>query len=56
MRELARMCRHGSAFTDPRNVGEASSVADITEAKELFGYRAPNRIQEYLDTDPSLLS
>ena len=56
MLDLARMCRHHSAFTDSRNVGEASSIADVTRAKELFGYTAPNRIQSYLDTDPSLLS
>ena len=56
MLDLARMCRHHSAFTDSRNVGEASSIADITEAKILFDYVAPNRIQSYLDMDPSLLS
>jgi len=56
MLDLARMCRHHSAFTDSRNVGEASSIADVTRAKELFGYTAPNRIQSYLDTNPSLLS
>ena len=56
MLDLARMCRHQSAFTDSRNVGEKSSIADITMAKELFDYKAPNRIQSYLDTDPSLLS
>jgi nucleoside-diphosphate-sugar epimerase len=56
MIDLARMCRHDSAFTDPRDAGSTSSIADVTEAKELFGYKAPNRIQSYLDTDPSLLS
>ena len=56
MVDLAQMCRHHSAFTDSRNVGESSSIADPTEAEELFDYKAPNRIRSYLDTDPSLLS
>ena len=56
MIDLARMCRHHSAFTDRRDVGETSGIADVTKSKELFGYTAPNRIQSYLDTDPSLLS
>jgi len=56
MLDLARMCRHQSAFTDRRDVGETSGIADVTMAKELFDYKAPNRIQSYLDTDPSLLS
>lgn len=47
--DLARMMRHHFAFTDARVVGVDSNVADITRAVALFDYRAPSRIQKYID-------
>jgi UDP-glucose 4-epimerase len=54
--DLAKKFGHSYAFTDNRNVGTDSNIADITKAKELFEYTAPNRIHSYIHTQPNLLS
>lgn len=56
MIDLAKKFAHSYAFTDSRNTGTDSSVADITRAKELFNYQARDKIREYIDTRPDLLS
>ena len=56
MIDLAKKFAHSYAFTDSRNVGTQSSVADITKAKELFNYQARDKMKEYIDTRPDLLS
>ncbi len=56
MIDLAKKFAHSYAFTDSRNTGTQSSVADITRSKELFGYQARDKIKEYINTRPDLLS
>jgi UDP-glucose 4-epimerase len=56
MIDLAKKFAHSYAFTDSRNVGAQSSVANTSKAKELFGYQAKDKIREYIDTRPDLLS
>jgi nucleoside-diphosphate-sugar epimerase len=46
---LARMMRHNFAFTDARDVGSTSSIADTSRAISLFDFKASNRVQEYID-------
>jgi UDP-glucose 4-epimerase len=46
---LAQMMRHSFAFTDARDVGVESSIADPTDAIALFDYKAYDRVQEYID-------
>ena len=47
--DLSTMMRHHMAFTDVRNTGMDSSVADPSRAVQFFGYKAPNRIRSYID-------
>lgn len=46
---LAEMMRHHYAFTDARDVGVDSSIADPSEAIELFNYKAYDKVQKYID-------